>query len=105
MPSRTNLSSMFTPALPIPMALIVNWDLAGDLATASESICAGSFINSLLASEYLSECGADAISQGIPGGAFALMEGAKFDQTNGGGEFRLIEGGFQAAHGVGLADA
>src|SRR5712664_2067500 len=58
-----------------------------------------------LASEYLSQCRADAISQGALGGALALMEGAKFDQTNGGGEFGLIQGGFQTADGVGLADA
>ncbi len=38
------------------------------------------------------------------GRACALLQGAEFDQADGGGEFRLVQGGFEAADGVGLAE-
>src|SRR2546422_960998 len=73
-PSRPNWSSKFTPAVPRPKALIVNCGLGGEYATVSGLTCAGSFMeNMALASEYLSQGRADAISQGALGGALALM--------------------------------
>lgn len=54
------------------------------------------------AAEDLAELGFDAVGDGVF--TFALLEGAKFDEADGGGEFGLIKGGFEAADGIGSRD-
>ena len=52
----------------------------------------------------LAERALDALRQRRFAFAFARLERAEFDQADGGDEFRLVERGFEAADGIGLAE-
>src|SRR5947209_10063787 len=46
----------------------------------------------------------EAFGQRSLAGALPVLEGTEFDQTDGGGKLRLVEGRFEAADGIGFAE-